>query len=67
MHGGVAVIHVPNHFMAVVGYDPDSGLYHVLESSESNSRGLEGDSWVTADKLSDGNTKVDWFVLIDNR
>ena len=65
--GNVAVIHVPNHFMAVVGYDPATGLYHVLESCESNSRGLEGDSWVTADKLSTGKTKVDWYVLIFNR
>ena len=65
--GNVAVIHVPNHFMAVIGYDPYTRLYHVLESCESESRGLLGDSWVTADKLSNGKTKVDWYVLIYNR
>ena len=67
MTGNVAVIHVPGHFMAAVGYDPATGLYHILESAESDSRGLEGDSWVGAAKMSVGNTKVDWFVLIYNR
>ena len=67
MGGNVAVIHVPNHFMAVIGYNPETMLYHVLESCESDSRGLLGDSWVTADKLSNGKTKVDWYVLIVNR
>lgn len=62
--GGVAVIHVPGHFMAVTGYDASTGLYHVLESAVSDKRGLEGDSWVDADKMSTGKTKVDWFVLL---
>lgn len=65
--GGAAVIHVSGHFMAVTGYDAQTGLYHVLESAVSDKRGLEGDSWVDADKMSTGNTKVDWFVLISPR
>ena len=65
--GGVAVIHVSGHFMAVTGYNPETGLYHVLESACSKKRGLEGDSWVTAEKMSSGYTNVDWFVLISNR
>lgn len=65
--GGVAVIHVSGHFMAVTGYDPETGLYHVLESAVSSKRGLEGDSWVSAAKLTSGYTNVDWFVLISPR
>ena len=64
--GGVAVIHVYGHFMAVTGYDEEHDLYHVIESACSIGRGLEGDSWVTAEKLSDGKTKVDWFALLEN-
>ena len=60
-NGGVAVIHVSGHFMAVTGYN---GNYHVIESAVWSGRGLSADSWVTASKLSSGNTKVDWFVLI---
>ncbi|MCR5718840.1 MAG: hypothetical protein K6F80_07390 [Oscillospiraceae bacterium] len=65
--GGVAVIHVKGHFMAVTGYDQRTGLYHILESYESNTRGLAGDSWVDAYKMSEGNTNVDWYVLISKR
>ena len=65
--GGVAVIHVAGHFMCVTGYNTETGLYHVLESAVSSKRGLEGDSWVTASKMSSGNSNVDWFVLISDR
>ena len=64
--GGVAVIHVYNHFMAVTGYDEENDLYHVIESACSTARGLEGDSWVTAEKLSDGRTNADWYALLQN-
>ncbi|MDE6034944.1 MAG: DUF3597 domain-containing protein [Ruminococcus sp.] len=57
-NGGVAVIHVPSHFMAITGYS--NGNYHVIESASR----LPGDSWQSANKLSSGNTKVDWFVLL---
>ncbi len=68
LSGGVAAIHVKGHFMAVTGYNPETGLYHVLESAVNPSkRGLEGDSWVTAAKMSSGYTNVDWFVLISPR
>lgn len=67
LSGGVAVIHVSGHFMAITGYNAETGLYHVLESACSTKRGLEGDSWVTAQKMTSGYTNVDWFVLISNR
>ena len=65
--GKVAVIHVAGHFMCVTGYNPETGLYHVLESAVSSKRGLAGDSWVDAAKMSSGNTNVDWFVLLSPR
>ena len=62
--GGVAVIHVKSHFVVATEYS--NGKYHVIESAVSNTRELPADSWVTADKLSSGNTNVDWFVLISD-
>ena len=67
LNGGVAIVNVPGHFMACTGYDPETGLYHILESACSSSRGLEGDSWVSAEKLSSGGTQVGLFVLLSNR
>ncbi|MCM1506497.1 MAG: hypothetical protein NC177_05105 [Ruminococcus flavefaciens] len=63
-NGGVAVIHVYNHFMAITGYS--NGNYHVIESAVYSGRGLSADSWVSASKLSSGKTNVDWYVLISN-
>ena len=65
--GGTAVVHVPNHFLALTGYRPADNRFHVLESSCSLLRFLRLDSWVGADKLSRGNTNVDWYVLLAPR
>ena len=65
-NGGVAAIHVSNHFMAVTGYNASNGTYHVIESAVYSGRGLSADSWVTASKLSSGLTDVDWYALISN-
>lgn len=65
-NGGVAAIHVSNHFMAVTGYNANNGTYHVIESAVYSGRGLAADSWVTASKLSSGLTDVDWYALISN-
>ena len=64
--GGVAVLYVPGHFIAVTGYDEGSQNYHVIESAVSQKRGLDPDSWVSADKLTDGGTNGTWYVLISN-
>jgi|GEM_PF-5897536 len=63
--GGVAVLHVYQHYLAVTEYDAIKG-FHIIESAVHSSRGLEADSWVTPAKLSDGNTNVDWFILLSN-
>ena len=65
--GGTAVIHVENHFMALVGYNSSSGLYHVYNSSPgtiANTSHTSGDVWVTASQLDTGNSKVDWYCLV---
>ena len=65
-NGGVAVLYVPGHFIAVTGYDALYQTYHVIESAVSANRGLEPDSWVKADKLTEGGTNGTWYVLISN-
>ncbi|MDE5736770.1 MAG: dockerin type I repeat-containing protein, partial [Oscillospiraceae bacterium] len=65
--GGVAVIHVASHFMAISGYNPENNTYYVLESAPIKSRGLETTSWVPAQTLiTAGSTKVDWYALLSN-
>ncbi len=65
-NGGVAAIHVYGHLMAVTGYNEINNTYHVIESAVSSTRGLEPDSWVSAEKMSIGNTNVDWYALISD-
>ncbi len=64
--GGVIVLHVPGHFIAVTGYNEQDKTYHVIESAVSDSRGLAPDSWVSGEKLSTGKTAGQWFILISN-
>ena len=64
---GTAVVHVPNHFLALVGYDAQAAAFHVIESKVSLARRLRRDSWVAADKLASGPTCVDWYVLLAKR
>ena len=66
-NGGVAVAHVDNHFIAIVGYNQNNKTYHVIESAEVKRRGLSADSWVSTAKLKNGATKVDWFILISKK
>ncbi len=65
MNGGVAIGHVPGHFIAIVGYE--SGKYHIYESSPSDARGTNyngGDVWVTPAQLASGRLCLDWFCLV---
>jgi hypothetical protein len=67
--GGVAIAHVPGHFIAIVGYDEASGRYHVYDSSPSPKRGTNvngGDLWVSETNLSLNVFKLDWFCLISS-
>ena len=66
-NGGTAVIHVYGHFMALVGYDYSSGLYHLYDCAPAGKRNTTangGDLWVTAAHLSSGYTNVDWYCLV---
>ncbi len=70
-NGGVAIGHVPGHFIAIVGYDSSNNKFHVYDSAPSSSRGTAtygttglGDCWVTESRLSTGKLDLDWFCLL---
>ncbi len=72
-NGGVAIGHVPGHFIAIVGYDPNTNYFHVYDSAPSSSRGTAtygdtglGDCWVTQSRLATGQLKLDWFCLLSS-
>ena len=67
MAGGSVVIHVYGHFMALVGYNPNNGLYHLYDCAPRDRRyTLEngGDLWFSAAQLNSGYTNVDWYCLV---
>ncbi len=66
-NGGVAIGHVPGHFIALVDYDYNTNKFHVLDSAPSTARGTTsgyGDCWVTESRLSTGKLDLDWFCLL---
>ncbi len=66
-NGGVAIGHIPNHFIAIVGYDAATKKYHVRDSYPLASRGTgsnRGDVWLSESHMSTGNYKLDWFCLV---
>ncbi len=66
-NGGVAIGHVPGHFIALVDYDYNTNKFHVLDSAPSTARGTTsgyGDCWVTQSRLNTGKLKLDWFCLL---
>ncbi len=65
--GGVAIGHVPGHFIAIVGYNANSTYaYHIYDSYPTTSRGTgNGDCWVSKSHLSNGGAlHLDWFCLM---
>ena len=66
-NGGVAVGHVPGHFIALVGYDYSTNKFHVYDSYPTSARGTlsgNGNCWVTQSHLATGKLKLDWFCLL---
>ncbi len=66
-NGGVAIGHVPGHFIALVDYDYNTNKFHVLDSAPSTARGTTsgyGNCWVTQSRLSTGKLDLDWFCLL---
>ncbi len=68
-NGGVAIGHVPGHFIAIVDWDGAS--YHLYDSYPTAARGTNsnagtglGDCWVSPSKLASGKLKLDWFCLL---
>ncbi len=63
--GGVAVGHVPGHFIAIVDYNTSNGKFHVYDSYPTTARGTgTGDCWVTPSQLATNKLKLDWFCLL---
>ncbi len=64
--GGVAIGHVPGHFIAIVGYDASKAKpYHLYDSYPTNSRNTyPGDVWVTEAHLKTSGLYLDWFCLM---
>ncbi|MCH5183483.1 MAG: C39 family peptidase [Oscillospiraceae bacterium] len=70
--GQTAVLHVPGHFMAAIGYDEATGRYLIIDPMpgdvgryDRRRKGLthsDGD-WLTAEQLSEGYIAVDGYVL----
>lgn len=66
-NGGTAVAHVPNHFIALVGYDYSTDKFHVLDSYPTTSRATSpGDVYRTTSQLTGSNSamKIDWWFLL---
>lgn len=65
--GGVAIAHVPNHFIALVGYKSSNSTILVYDSAPSSSRNTtKNGDWLTLSQLKSGKAKIDWFCLIEN-
>lgn len=69
LKGGVAIGHVPNHFISIVGYDAATNKFHVYDSSPTSVRGTQqngGDVWVTEAALATNRLCLDWFCLLSS-
>ncbi len=64
-NGGVAVGHVPGHFIALVDYNYSTNKFHVYDSYPTTARGTgTGDCWLTQSALATGKMDLDWFCLL---
>ncbi len=56
-NGGTAVMNVPYHYIALVGYDKASGKYHIYDSANSSNRGTaaNGTAWLTEAQINSYN------------
>ena len=69
INGGTAVVHVYNHFMTLVGYDPSTNKFHLYDCAPRDRRNTlanNGDLWFTEAQLSSGYTDIDWFCLVSS-
>ncbi len=69
LNGGVAVGHVPSHFIAIVGYDASTNKFHIYDSAAASHRGTNynnGDVWLTEAALTRDWMYLDWFCLVSS-
>ena len=59
--GNVAIVHVDNHFMALVNYDPNEDKFLVIDSYPTKSRGTKenGYRWLKESEFT-GRMKLSW-------
>lgn len=66
--GGVAIAHVPGHFICLAAYNPANDHFLVLDSAPTTDRGTgNGIAWVSASDLSGGRPAltVGGFCVVD--
>jgi SH3-like domain-containing protein len=62
--GSGAIIHVPGHIMALVGYDSSSGKYLLVDSNPSSKRGTSsGYRWATKSELQSMGVSSDFYII----
>ncbi len=70
MNGGVAVAHVYNHFIAIVGYNASTDSYHIWDCAPRDRRGTlysNGNNWFTRAHLASATyMTIDWFCLFSS-
>ncbi len=65
--GGAAIVHCPNHFMAICAYNTSTGQYLVYDSAANLDKRWTTTSgtWLTAAQIeANANITVDWFCLV---
>ena len=70
INGGVAVAHVYNHFIAVVGYDSATDSFHIWDCAPRDRRGTlyaNGNIWFSRAHLNSATyMTIDWFCLVSS-
>lgn len=66
-NGGSVIGAVPNHFIAIVGYNEATNQFRIFDSSPSVERGTDrnnGDVWVSQNELATDKLYLNWFCLV---
>ncbi len=65
-NGGVAIGNVPNHYIAIVGYDYSTNKFHIYDSAPRSSCGTTGGNvWLSESQLNSYSLMtLDWYCLL---
>lgn len=67
MAGGTVVAYIENHYLSLVGYNSNTGMYHVYDSTPGTLEDTSmatGDVWVTEEQLAEDDDAVRWYCLV---